>query len=90
MIRAPPVQLNEDAVLAHGARGKQTRQLFQELPLLEPTPGYWERAGLLHASVLARRHKARLADSLIAQACIDHGVPPITRDQDFRHSSTPA
>jgi predicted nucleic acid-binding protein len=27
----------------------------------------------------------RLADTLIAQSCIDHHVPLITRDVDFRH-----
>jgi len=26
-----------------------------------------------------------LADTLIAQICIDHDVPLITRDKDFRH-----
>jgi predicted nucleic acid-binding protein len=64
---------------------KHIKDLFVELPLLEPTTGFWERAGLLRASVIARRHKARLADALIAQTCIDHNVPLITRDQDFRH-----
>jgi predicted nucleic acid-binding protein len=29
--------------------------------------------------------KARIADTLIAQSCIDHDVPLITRDRDFRH-----
>jgi predicted nucleic acid-binding protein len=70
--------INTSAFIAYKA-------LFQELPLLEPTPGFWERAGLLRASIVARRHKARLADTLIAQTCIDHGVPLVTRDLDFRH-----
>jgi predicted nucleic acid-binding protein len=26
-----------------------------------------------------------LGDALIAQSCIDHDVPLITRDTDFRH-----
>ena len=55
-----------------------------ELPLLEPTPGFWFRAGRLRAGVLGRRRKARLADALIAQLCLDHGVRLITRDRDFR------
>lgn len=55
-----------------------------ELPLLEPTPGFWSRAGRLRAGVLGRRRKARLADALIAQLCLDHGVRLITRDRDFR------
>lgn len=55
-----------------------------ELPLLEPGPGFWERAGRLRASVLSRQRKARLGDALIAQLCLDHGVQLITRDRDFR------
>jgi predicted nucleic acid-binding protein len=46
--------------------------------------GYWERAGALRAQVLAKRLKARLGDALIAQSCIDRGIPLITRDRDFR------
>jgi len=28
--------------------------------------------------------RARLGDALIAQACVDHQVPLLTRDRDFR------
>ena len=58
--------------------------LFKQLPLLGVSDGYWERAGQLRARVLALRRKARLADSLIAQSCLDHGLALITRDGDFR------
>ena len=55
-----------------------------EIPLIDVTSGYWDRAGVLRAKVLAKRRKARLGDALIAQSCIDRGVPLITRDKDFR------
>jgi len=55
------------------------------LPTLEIHDGFWERAGLLRSRVLKAGHKARLADALIAQSCIDHRVPLITHDRDFRH-----
>lgn len=55
-----------------------------DLPLLEPTPGFWYRAGILRSRLLAKRRKARLADALIAQLCLDHEVRLITRDRDFR------
>jgi predicted nucleic acid-binding protein len=61
--------------------------MLVELPMLEPHTGYWERAGKLRAKLIGRRHRARLADSLIAQTCIDHGVRLITRDDDFLHFS---
>jgi predicted nucleic acid-binding protein len=46
--------------------------------------GYWQRAGELRAKVLAKRRKARLGDALIAQSCLDRGIPLLTRDRDFR------
>jgi hypothetical protein len=58
-------------------------ELLLQIPLLEVHPGFWERAGRLRARVLRTGRKARLADTLIAQACIDHEVPLVTRDRDF-------
>ena len=57
---------------------------LSELPLIEVRPGYWERAGVLRAQVLAKRRKARLGDALIAQSCVDRGIALLTRDRDFR------
>jgi hypothetical protein len=57
---------------------------LKEIPPLEIHEGYWQRAGELRAKVLAKRRKARLGDALIAQCCIDHGMPLLTRDRDFR------
>jgi predicted nucleic acid-binding protein len=56
---------------------------LSEIPLIEVTDGYWERAGALRSKVLAKRQKARLGDALIAQSCLDRGVPLLTRDRDF-------
>jgi len=55
------------------------------LPTLSIRDGYWLRAGLLRRRILRHKRKARLGDVLVAQICIDHGVPLITRDRDFRH-----
>ncbi len=55
-----------------------------QIPLVEIDPGYWQRAGALRANVLAKRRKARLGDALIAQSCMEAGIPLLTRDQDFR------
>ena len=57
---------------------------LSEVPLIEIESGYWQRAGTLRARVLAKRRKARLGDALIAQSCIDRGLPLLTRDRDFR------
>lgn len=55
------------------------------LPLLLIDDGYWKRAGDLRRSILDAGRKAKLADVLIAQSCIDHDVALITHDTDFRH-----
>lgn len=77
-----PVVLVE--LLSDSTRQELLQKTFTALPLLELRPGYWERAGRLRATVLAQRRKARLGDALIAQMCIDHSTPLITRDRDFR------
>ncbi len=58
--------------------------LFADLPTLTLSDGYWQRVGKLRAEALRRGRRARLADALIAQSCLDHDVPLCTRDADFR------
>jgi predicted nucleic acid-binding protein len=59
-------------------------ETLSEVPLIEIEDGYWQRAGVLRSRVLAKRRKARMGDALIAQTCIDGGIPLLTRDRDFR------
>lgn len=54
-----------------------------DIPQLETTVGYWERAGRLRASLMRHHFRPKLADSLIAQTCLDHDVMLVTRDRDF-------
>ena len=70
-------------VLSDPKLSAEVSQTLSELPLIEVRPGYWQRAGELRARVLAKRRKASLGDALIAQSCIDHGIPLLTRDRDF-------
>jgi len=79
----PPVVLSE--LLSDATISGAVRQLFERLPLLEITDGYWARAGFLRARIRSRGRRARLADTLIAQSCLDHDVELVTRDADFRH-----
>ena len=77
-----PVVLTE--VLSDPKLPAEVAQTLSDLPLLDLSPGYWQRAGELRAKVLAKRRKARLGDALIAQTCIDSNIPLLTRDRDFR------
>ena len=79
----PPVVLAE--LLSDPAIQRPVRTLLAGLPILNVEPGYWERAGVLRASVLKQKKKARVADALIAQSCLDQSTPLVTRDRDFRH-----
>jgi len=79
----PPVVLTE--LLSDPGIATRVRDLLASLPLLDVEPGYWARAGQLRTKILKTKRKARIADALIAQSCLDHGVPLVTRDRDFRH-----
>src|SRR5512144_2775811 len=79
----PPVVLCE--LLSDPHLPDSARTTLLSLPLLPTVDGFWERAGLLRARLLRAGRKARLADTLIAQSCIDHDIVLITRDADFRH-----
>ena len=81
VLMAPPV-LTE--LLSDPKLTSAVAKTLSELPLIEIRPGFWNRAGALRATVLAKRRKARLGDSLIAQSCLDAGIPLLTRDRDFR------
>ncbi len=78
----PPVVLAE--VLSDPKLPSSVSESLLQLPLIEIADGYWQRAGMLRARVLARRRRARLGDALIAQSCVDRGIPLLTRDRDFR------
>ena len=80
-VQIPPAVLTE--VLSDPKLPLIALESLSGLPLIETTPGYWHRAGELRARVLAKKRNARLGDVLIAQSCIDAGIPLLTRDRDF-------
>jgi predicted nucleic acid-binding protein len=84
----PPVVVTE--LLSDPAVRTSIATLIRGVPQLEILDGYWERAGELRARLLRRGLKARLADTLIAQSCLDHQVALLTRDRDFRNFATHA
>jgi predicted nucleic acid-binding protein len=81
VLMAPPV-LSE--LLSDPGISRDVAKTLTEVPLVELQLGFWERAGLLRAKVLAKHRKTRLGDALIAQSCLDAGIPLLTRDRDFR------
>lgn len=76
-------------VVVEALSNAKTRHLIEptlrRLTILDFKEDFWFRASALRANLLAKKFKANLADTLIAQSCIDHGVALITRDTDFRH-----
>lgn len=77
----PPVVLTE--ILSAPNLPSEIKKSLEGLQILEITDGYWVRVGELRQSVVKMKRKANLADSMIAQSCIDYHVPLITRDSDF-------
>ena len=78
----PPVATE---LLSDPRADEQIVDVITHIPQLELIDGFWIRAGFLRAALLRSGVKAALADTLIAQCCIDHDVPLITHDRDFRH-----
>lgn len=78
----PPVVLTE--LLSDPKLLPDVAKTLCEVPLIEADAGYWQRAGQLRGRVLSSRRQARLADALIAQSCVDKGIPLVTRDRDFK------
>jgi predicted nucleic acid-binding protein len=79
----PPIVFTE--LLSRREVQDHAAAVFLAIPQLSILDGYWERAGQLRANLLRRGLKARVADTLVAQSCLDHDVALVTRDNDFRH-----
>jgi predicted nucleic acid-binding protein len=82
----PPVVVAE--LLSTPSPEPELDALLRGATILPVLDGYWERSGLTRRKVLARGLKARLADTLVAQTCIDADIPLIVGDTDFRHFVT--
>ncbi|HEY1631065.1 MAG TPA: PIN domain-containing protein [Rhizomicrobium sp.] len=64
---------------------KTMMETVVDFPLLPILDGYWIRAGDARRLLRKNGLKAKVADTLIAQSCLDNDVSLITRDDDFRH-----
>ncbi|WP_454063638.1 type II toxin-antitoxin system VapC family toxin [Candidatus Nitrospira salsa] len=77
-----PVTVTE--LLSEPELSAANRNTILGIPILPILDGFWGRAGILRAKVLKRGRKAKLADTLIAQSCLDHQATLVARDQDFQ------
>lgn len=82
---APPV---EAELLSFPGDQGDLMPLLARLKRLPITDGFWERVGSNRRLLLGRGVKAKLADALIAQCCIDSDAELIATDTDFRHFAT--
>lgn len=79
----PPIVIAE--ILSARNISDQTQMLIASHEPLPLKSGFWERVGANRREILKAGKKARLADSMIATYCLDHGLALICRDSDFRH-----
>lgn len=82
-LRLPPPVVVE--LLSSPKAELALRGIIDMAGMLPISERFWAGAGETRRRLLSLGLKARLADTLIAQCCIDAGVPLITRDADFRH-----
>ena len=80
LVLIPPV-LSE--LLSDPNLPSKHRKVLNMMPLKVLKEGFWERTGILRSKIIAKKRKARLADALIAQYCLDYNLSLITRDSDF-------
>ena len=78
----PPVKAE---LLSARAPHPRLETFLRDAPMLTITDGFWTRAGDNRRLILSKGLTARLADTLIAQCCIDAGAALIARDDDYRH-----
>jgi predicted nucleic acid-binding protein len=77
----PPIVLTE--ALSDVNLSEEDRRRTLEIPLMPLFNGYWYRAGNLRRRLFENRLKAPAADCLVAQACLDMGIPLIASDREF-------
>ena len=68
----------------------EAQSALLRIPMLELLAGFWERAGKLRAEMIGKKLKPTLADTLIAQVCMDHNLTLHARDAGFRSFSNHA
>jgi predicted nucleic acid-binding protein len=61
-----------------------SRSIVRSVRVLKLKEGFWERAAILRRNEFIDGRSGAIADVLIAQTCIDHRIPLITYDPDFR------
>jgi predicted nucleic acid-binding protein len=79
----PPPVVTE--LRAGAAPNDQLNLLLAETVRLPVEVGLWDRVGMHRRLLIEKGLKARFADAVVAQCCIDADVPLIARDRDYRH-----
>ena len=79
----PPPVLTE--ILTDNKLSASIVRFLEGVPIIHLKEGFWQRAGNSRSKLKHKGLKAKLGDTLIAQACIDRDIPLITRDGDFEH-----
>lgn len=78
----PPVALAE--LLSDPNSAPDAVAEVESVAIVPIKRGFWHRAGFMRATLIRAKLKPRLPDTLIAQSCIDYGIPLITNDGGFR------
>jgi predicted nucleic acid-binding protein len=77
-----PVVLAE--LFSDAGMPEEIKAMLLVLPELKLLDGFWARAGRLRAQMRGAQMTPKLADTMIAQGCIDANTPLVTRDHGFQ------
>ena len=79
----PPVVVTE--LVSDPREDEAVVETLVKIPLIELKTSCFARAGLLRANLLRHGIKLPVEKCLVAQSCIDHDIPLVAHDRDFRH-----
>jgi predicted nucleic acid-binding protein len=77
-----PTVLSE--LLSSTAMPPEVERALSEMPFATPAPDFWKDAGKLRRTLAKQGVNASLADCLVAQSCLEHRLPLLTRDQGIK------
>ena len=79
----PPFVISE--IFSARSIPAHAKATIAELPSFPIQPDFWTRSGHARLQLLEKGFKARTLDCYFAVYCLDHALPLVTRDSDFRH-----
>ena len=63
---------------------ESVERALSEMEFARTSPNFWKECGKLRRRLARTGFNASLADCLVVQTCLEHGLPLLTRDQGIK------